>query len=179
MERARARNREPVTASDLRDARRKAGMTNHESYKLIYDRLSKNLSELSAANPSATTYLFSVPSFLFGRPLFSHSHAIRYVYEKALRHGFGVTVLQNGVLALDWTPIPVPKKPLEIRRLQAEERARLDARKDLTERKERANESRPVRPSEKVKEASDAREAAENLNAHLESVLKSLSNSRA
>lgn len=149
-------------------------LTNHESYRMIYDRLSRGLRETVSANPAATSYVFQVPSFLFGRPLFSHDHAIRYVYEKAIRHGFRVSVHPGGIVALDWTPAPVPKKPLEIRRLQAEERAAMDSRRDLAERKERAIERKPIKASSKVKEAADAREAAENLNAHLEGVLKSL-----
>jgi hypothetical protein len=177
MDRDKRRNAPPVTASDLREARRKMAMTNHESYRIIYERLSRGLRETTASNPSITHYVFQVPSFLFGRPLFSHDHAIRYVYEKALRHGFKVDILQNGIVALDWTPAPVPKKPLEIRRLQAEQRALKDAKKDLMERKERAAERKPMGNATKVKEAAEAREAAESLNAHLEGVLKSLGGS--
>jgi hypothetical protein len=167
----------PVTASELREVRNKLAETNHESYREIYRRLSRGLRETVAANPATTRYVFQVPSFLFGRPLFSHGRAMRYVYEKALRHGFKVDVLPGGLISLDWTPAPVPKKPLEIRRLQAEERAEEDAKKHLAERKERAAERKPIKNASRAKEAANAREAAENLNAHLEGLLKQLGRS--
>lgn len=170
----RGKREDIVTASDLRDARRKMAMTNHQSYRIIYDRLSRSLKEASKTNPSVTRHVFQVPSFLFGRPLFSHDHAVRYVYEKAIRHGFRVETHPGGIVVLDWTPVPVPKKPLEIRRLQAEKRAIMDAKIDLAERRERAAERKSAGSSSKVKEATDAREIAENLNAHLEGILKSM-----
>lgn len=159
------------TASDLRDLRRRYSMTNHESYRLVYSRLSKQLRDFARSNPTLTSFAFEVPPFLLGRPLFDRAHAVRYVYEKAVRHGYTVRQTGDGAtLVLDWSPLPVPRKPLEVRRRQAEASAERDRRLDLRTRKEKAS-TRNGAAATVVQDAVDARDAAEALNRHLDDLL--------
>lgn len=151
-------------------------MTNHESYRQIYSKLARSLRDFARANPNATAFAFEVPPFLLGRPLYDRTHAVRYVFEKAIRHGYDVHRGDGAVLVLDWTPIPIRKKPLDVRREQAAAATSRDRRIDLRSRKERAEERRSaLEPSEMVVEAADARDRAEGLNERLEKLLANYS----
>ena len=153
-------------------------MANHESYRMIYSNLAKNLKDFARSNPNATAFMFEVPPFILGRPLYERSHAVRYVFEKAIRHGYNVSQAANGAtLVLDWTPLPVHKKPLDVRRAQAAEAASRDRRIDLRSRKERAEARRAaLEPAGIVQDAVDARDAAESLNERLDALLMKYKN---
>lgn len=161
------------TASDMRESGRKRAMTNHESYRQIYSKLAKSLRDFARANPNATAFAFEVPPYVLGRPLYDRAHAVRYVFEKAIRHGYDVRQWGDGAtLVLDWTPLPIRKKPLDVRREQAAAATSRDRRIDLRSRKERAEERRSaLEPSGLVVEAADARDRAEGLNERLEKLL--------
>jgi hypothetical protein len=158
----------------MRESRRERSMVNHESYRIIYSTLAKNLRHFARSNPNSTAFKFEVPPFILGRPLYDRAHAVRYVFEKAVRHGYSVSQTGNGAeLLLDWTPLPVHKKPLDVRRAQAAEAAGRDRRIDLRSRKERAEARRAVlEPAGMVMDAVNARDAAEGLNDRLEALLK-------
>ena len=153
-------------------------MVNHESYRIIYSNLAKNLRGFARTNPNATAFMFEVAPFLIGRPLYDRAHAVRYVFEKAMRHGYSVSQTGDGAtLVLDWAPLPVHKKPLDVRRAQAAEATSRDRRIDLRSRKERAEARRAaLEPAGVVQDAVDARDAAESLNERLDALLMKYKN---
>lgn len=91
--------------SDVQQIRVKRGRVNHETYRQLYASLHDRIKRRAAANGTNLTY--QVPPFVIGRPVYTPSHAVRYVSDKLRRGGFGVTVLADGMtLFIDWTPRP-------------------------------------------------------------------------
>lgn len=72
---------------------------NHETYKMIYLQCVEHVKRKHESGCTIT--LFHVPEFVFGRPPFTHAHAIRYVAEKLRRGKFDVKV-DGPVLHVDW-----------------------------------------------------------------------------
>lgn len=72
---------------------------NHETYKMLYMQCVEHIKRKHEAGCTIT--LYHVPEFVFGRPPFTHSHAIRYVAEKLRRGKFDVKV-DGPVLHVDW-----------------------------------------------------------------------------
>jgi hypothetical protein len=72
---------------------------NHETYKMLYMQCVEHIKRKHEAGCTIT--LFHVPEFVFGRPPFTQSHAIRYVAEKLRRGRFDVKV-DGPVLHVDW-----------------------------------------------------------------------------
>lgn len=72
---------------------------NHETYKLLYAQCVEHIKRKHECGCTIT--LYHVPEFVFGRPPFTHAHAIRYVAEKLRRGKFDVKV-DGPVLHIDW-----------------------------------------------------------------------------
>ena len=169
----------PLTAADLRASNRTRSSVNHETYRIIYDRMCGAMREFTRLHPRQTTYLFVVPPIIMGRPLYDQSHALRYAYEKAAHNGFRVQAVGEGGIYLDWTPAPVVRKPSaivrnevamrndeEMRGESVETRRRMRAKLD----KKKAHE----RTTAVLENTSTAKQAAKDLNNHLTSLLKSM-----
>ncbi len=79
-----------LTVHDLHAMRHARASVNHETYKMmlrqLYDRV-----RARAAN-KFTDLVFQVPPLVPGRPLYTVSHASRYLSEKMRRGGFDVSV---------------------------------------------------------------------------------------
>lgn len=92
-----------LAAKDLERAKR-----NHETYKLIYSKVSALIT--TQHDTGNTSLLYDVPAFVLGRPMFNHAHAVRYVKEKLLKGGFRVEQL-GCTLHVSWKTAPdKPKK---------------------------------------------------------------------
>lgn len=74
---------------------------NHETYKAMYDDCAAHIKRMNDAGGRETTW--TVPAFVFGRPPFTHRHAMNYVSEKLRRGGFSVAETgDEGKLHVDW-----------------------------------------------------------------------------
>lgn len=95
---------EDVHAIQLRRAQ-----VNHETYKGLFDACCSRIRR-RALLPKAPQHIhYAVPPFVWGRPPFKHSHALRYVSEKLRRNGFEVSESAPGVLLVQWKPATKPK----------------------------------------------------------------------
>ena len=72
---------------------------NHETYKMLYLQCVDHIKRKHEAGCTIT--LYHIPEFVFGRPPYTHAHAIRYVAEKLRRGKFDVKV-DGPVLHIDW-----------------------------------------------------------------------------
>lgn len=92
-----------VTADEARQLRQKKGVVNHETYKMIYAKIQNRITYAASKGYTKTDYV--IPSIIPGRPMFSVSHAIRYVRDKLRYNGFEVTELPHSdTIRIDWGP---------------------------------------------------------------------------
>ena len=101
-----------LTVSDVQQVRIDRARVNHETYKqllgTVYDRIRRR------ASVNATHLAYNVPVFVPGRPMYTLSHAVRYITDKLRRGGFGVQAGPDGqTLYVDWTPRPQVLPPRE------------------------------------------------------------------
>jgi len=75
---------------------------NHETYKAMYEHVAGHIKRVNDIGGRETTW--TVPAFVFGRPPFTHGHALNYVSEKLRRGGFTITLdsIDEGKLHIDW-----------------------------------------------------------------------------
>ena len=91
-----------VTADDARTLRSNKGVINHETYKIIYERVQHRIQY--AAKKGYTQTDFTIPPIVPGRPMYELSHAVRYTRDKLRYNGFEVTEVDTDVLQIDWKP---------------------------------------------------------------------------
>lgn len=95
---------------DVHNIRLKRAKTNHETYKQLFAACCERIKRrVSLPNPP-TAMVYHVPAFVWGRPPFKHSHAVRYVSDKLRRNGFHVSEAAPGALHVEWTRAPPPPK---------------------------------------------------------------------
>lgn len=102
-----------VTADDARTLRSNKGVVNHETYKMIYERIQHRIQYAARKGYTQTDY--TIPPIVPGRPMFDVSHAVRYTRDKLRYNGFKVTEIDDDVLRIDWKPQKgtfVPNKPV-------------------------------------------------------------------
>lgn len=94
---------------DVHAIQLKRAQINHETYKGLFDACCSRIRR-RALLPKAPQHIhYAVPPFVWGRPPFKHSHALRYVSEKLRRNGFDVSEPSPGVLLVQWKPASKPK----------------------------------------------------------------------
>lgn len=94
-----------LTVGDVQRIRIERGRVNHETYKRLYESVNDRIQRRAHVNSTNLTYV--IPPFVPGRPVYTPSHAARYISDKLRRGGFGVAVLGDGVtLYIDWAPRP-------------------------------------------------------------------------
>lgn len=91
-----------VTADDARTLRSNKGLVNHQTYKMIYERMQHRIQH--AARKGYTQVDYTIPPIVPGRPMFDVSHAVRYTRDKLRYNGFLVTEIEPDVLRIDWKP---------------------------------------------------------------------------
>lgn len=74
--------------SDLEAKDKERAKRNHETYKMIYSKVTTLITTQHETGNSSLVY--DVPAFVLGRPMFNHAHAVRYVRDKLLKGGFRV-----------------------------------------------------------------------------------------
>lgn len=89
-----------LKASELRAARQRTRDTNHETYKLIYQRAADTIQRV--ANRGGNQLLFQIPDIYPGRPVYDTTHACNYVSKKLELGGFRVSVQSDQVLLVRW-----------------------------------------------------------------------------
>lgn len=101
-----------LAAKDTERAKR-----NHETYKMIYGKVSALIT--TQHDTGNSSLLYDVPAFVLGRPMFNHAHAVRYVRDKLVKGGFDVEQM-GCTLSISWntgglhkkkTPKKTPKTP--------------------------------------------------------------------
>lgn len=90
-----------LTVGDVQAVRLDRARTNHETYKIVLQRVYDRIRHRTSLNGTDLTY--AVPPFVPGRPVYDPSHAARYVTEKLQRGGFAVTTDDAGSLVVDWS----------------------------------------------------------------------------
>jgi hypothetical protein len=91
-----------LAAKDLERAKR-----NHDTYKMIYAKVSALIT--TQHDTGNSSLLYDVPAFVLGRPMFNHTHAVRYVKEKLLKGGFRVEQM-GCTLHVSWKTAADSKK---------------------------------------------------------------------
>ena len=87
---------------------------NHETYKSIFEQCCQRIRRRVDMRVEPRMMAFHVPPIIWGRPPYTHAHAIRYVTEKLHKKGFKVTPGQHyGTMVVEWSrpPSPKPSKP--------------------------------------------------------------------
>ena len=90
-----------LTVGDVQAVRLDRARTNHETYKMVLQRVYDRIRHRTSLNGTDLTYV--IPPFVPGRPVYDPSHAARYVTEKLQRGGFAVTADDAGALVIDWS----------------------------------------------------------------------------
>lgn len=93
--------------SDLEAKDKERAKRNHETYKMIYNKVSTLITTQHETGNSSLVY--DVPAFVLGRPMFNHAHAVRYVRDKLLKGGFRVDQM-GCTLHVSWKTMCSEKK---------------------------------------------------------------------
>ena len=97
-----------LTVADLQRERQAKAVVNHETYKQLLQQVQRLLR--GRADAKATDLLWPVPPLVPGRPVYTVSHAARYVADKLRRGGFHVVTAAPQpdvhVLYITWSATP-------------------------------------------------------------------------
>ena len=92
-----------LRAQDLwkqEDERKTAKM---QAMRPVLSNLSTQLKNHAMHNPGAPYFVFDVPTFVFGFPLYNHREAVEYVRDALVEQGFQVWVAANTFsLVISW-----------------------------------------------------------------------------
>jgi len=114
-----------LTVADLHSEREARARVNHETYKQLLAQVQDRI-KLRATN-DFRDLMWQVPPLVPGRPVYTPSHAARYVSEKLRRGGFDVNVATPGadvyVLYITWAAT-TPARPTRRGRDSREHRPR-------------------------------------------------------
>jgi len=70
--------------------------------KPVLCNLFNQLKNHAARNPEAPYFVFDVPSYVFGYPLYDHQQAVKYVKETLEEQGFQVWISGVSTLVISW-----------------------------------------------------------------------------
>lgn len=97
-----------LTVADLHLQREARARVNHETYKTLWEQVQDCIR--TRADNKASDLVWQVPPLVPGRPVFSASHAARYVADKLRHGGFEVSVAAPQpdvqVLYISWKRAP-------------------------------------------------------------------------
>jgi hypothetical protein len=104
-----------LTADEVNGVRARRASVNHETYKVILQRVYDRIRHQAAMNRSDLAY--ALPAIVPGRPVYDATHAMRYVTEKLRLGGFEVET-DGPMVYVSWKPArqteakkPKPNKP--------------------------------------------------------------------
>lgn len=99
---------------ELHKIRLKRARVNHETYKQLFKACCDRIRRRVDMPLAPYSMYYQVPPFVWGRPPYKHSHALRYVSEKLMRNGYEVSEASPGTLWVGWSrparPTAKPKK---------------------------------------------------------------------
>lgn len=134
-----------LTVADLQRDRQAKALVNHETYKQLLHQVQRLVR--ARADNRGTDLLWPVPPLVPGRPVYTVSHAARYVADKLRRGGFQVleAAPQPGVhvLYITWSVAP-PKETKRGRRRDEDDDDRDDGNKNQTRTDTLATASRSL-----------------------------------
>lgn len=97
---------------EIHKIRLKRAKTNHETYKQLFNACCDRIRRRASMPFAPYSMYYQVPPLVWGRPPYTHSHALRYVSEKLRRNGFDVAESSPGTLLVEWSrPTPPPPPP--------------------------------------------------------------------
>jgi hypothetical protein len=91
-----------LRAKDLwkqEDERKTAKM---QAMRPVLSNLSSQLKTYAIQNPAAPYFVYDVPTFVVGYPLYDHREAVEYVRDALAEQGFQVWIAQNLSLVISW-----------------------------------------------------------------------------
>lgn len=105
-----------LTADEVNGVRARRASVNHETYKVILQRVYDRIRHQAAMNRSDLAY--ALPAIVPGRPVYDAAHAMRYVTDKLRLGGFEVAT-DGPMIYASWKPArqatpaaaTTPKKP--------------------------------------------------------------------
>ena len=99
-----------LTADEVNGVRARRASVNHETYKVILQRVYDRIRHQAAMNRSDLAY--ALPAIVPGRPVYDATHAMRYVTDKLRLGGFEVET-DGPTVYVSWKPAPraPAKKP--------------------------------------------------------------------
>ena len=99
--------------NDVHTLRLERAKVNHQTYKDLFRVCCERIRRRAGVRNSPAAMHYQVPPFVWGRPPFQHTHAVRYVSEKLSRNGFRVTPspAQHGMLLVEWGHVPASAAP--------------------------------------------------------------------
>lgn len=92
-----------LTADEVNGVRARRASVNHETYKVILQRVYDRIRHQAAMNRSDLAY--ALPAIVPGRPVYDATHAMRYVTEKLRLGGFEVET-DGPMVYVSWKPAP-------------------------------------------------------------------------
>ena len=97
-----------LTADEVNGVRARRASVNHETYKVILQRVYDRIRHQAAMNRSDLAY--ALPAIVPGRPVYDATHAMRYVTDKLRLGGFEVET-DGPTVYVSWKPRAPAKKP--------------------------------------------------------------------
>lgn len=91
-----------LRAKDLWKQEEERKTAKMQAMRPVLSNLSSQLKLYAIQNPQAPYFVFDVPSFVFGYPLYDHREAVDYVRDALLEQGFQVWVATNLSLVISW-----------------------------------------------------------------------------
>jgi len=91
-----------LRAKDLWKQEEERKTAKMQAMRPVLSNLSSQLKLHAIQNPQAPYFVFDVPSFVFGYPLYDHREAVDYVRDALMEQGFQVWVATNLSLVISW-----------------------------------------------------------------------------
>jgi hypothetical protein len=119
-----------VTTHDIKKKRLRKATINHQTYKLLYQRLANKIKSIQDVKPPLYTTTWQLPSIFPGRPLYDQHRAWNYIRDKLLWGGFETNIDSNFVIWVSWESIVKPKKTI----VQPEQLQKMKKQKEKKEK---------------------------------------------
>lgn len=96
-----------LTVRQLHDARFEKAKINRETYKQITAGI---FEKIRRRGGPAGAFECNVPTFVYARPFYELSHAVRYVTHKLHAGGFGASEVAPGRIRIEWSAPRMPRR---------------------------------------------------------------------
>jgi len=91
-----------LRAKDLWKQEEERKTAKMQAMRPVLSNLSSQLKTYAIHNPAAPYFVYDVPSFVFGYPLYDHREAVEYVRDALVEQGFHVWMTPTLTLVISW-----------------------------------------------------------------------------